>query len=67
MAQTKNLEFVLKSSIFDRPRQLTLASDFIAFDDNDLVSSPPTRLLTVDLTGIRFGVKSISGIGLKKS
>jgi len=60
-AQPERLEFILKSSIFDRPRQLTLDRGYIEFDDTELVSASPTRFSAKDLAAIRFGIKPIEG------
>jgi hypothetical protein len=59
--QPEKLEFVLRSSIFDRPRQLVLDSQYLEFDDNDRASSAPTRFLKEEIEGVRFGVKWIRG------
>ena|ERR1700733_14894724 len=55
------IKFTLKSSIFDRPRELTLSSEFLEFDDNDQISSIPTKFLRKDIEGFRYGVKGIRG------
>ena len=60
-SQALKLDFVLKSSIFDRPRQLVLAPLYLEFDDNNLVSSTPTKFLKEEIEGIRFGIKGIRG------
>jgi len=39
--QTLKLDFILRSSIFDRPRQIVLDPFYLEFDDNNLVSSTP--------------------------
>jgi len=51
----------VKSSIFDRNRQLTIAKDYIEFDDNDLISKSPTKFDKEDIIGFRYGVKWING------
>ena len=55
------LEFAIKSSVLDRSRLLKLHSDFIEFDDNELISKPPTRFSKNDLVGYRYGIKRIRG------
>jgi len=58
---TLKLQFTLKSSIFDRPRRLTLDPDYLEFDDKDLVSSPPARFLKEEIEGLRFGINWARG------
>jgi len=55
------LQFTLKSSVFDRSRQLTLNPDYLEFDDRELVNSEPTRFSKQEIEGIRYGVKLIRG------
>ena len=62
-SQALKLDFVLRSSIFDRPRKLVLDPLYLEFDDNDLASSTPTKFLKEEIEGIRFGIKWISGYG----
>src|SRR6266481_4824997 len=62
-SQALKLDFILKSSIFDRPRQLVLDPLYLEFDDNNLASSTPTKFLKEEIEGIRFGIKWISGYG----
>jgi hypothetical protein len=57
-------EFTFKFSIFGRPRQLTLSPEFLEFDDNDKISSIPTKFLNKDIDGLRYGVKWIQVFGL---
>jgi len=59
-SQPLKLDFVLKSSIFDRPRQLVLDPLYLEFDDNNLSSSTPKKFLKEE--GIRFGIKWIKGL-----
>ena len=61
LLQAKNVEFTLKSTIFDRPRQLTLTPDYLEFDDNDLAGSTPTRFLKEEMESLRYGIKPIRG------
>jgi hypothetical protein len=55
------IQLFIKSSILDRERQLTVDNDFIEFDNKDLISDPPTRLLKSDIIGLRYGIKWING------
>jgi len=55
------IKFTLKSSIFDRPREITISREFLEFDDNDQISSIPTKFLKKDIEGFRYGVKGIRG------
>lgn len=55
------LELTIRSTIFDRHRQLVLDPDYIQFDDQDKVSEPPTRFLKEQIEGLRYGVKPIRG------
>lgn len=55
------IQFFIKSSIFDRVRQLTIENDFIEFENKDLISAPPTKLLKPNITGLRHGIKWING------
>ena len=61
-SQALKLDFALKSSIFDRSRHLVLDPLYLEFDDNNLVSSPPTKFLKEEIEGIRFGIKWIKGL-----
>jgi hypothetical protein len=58
---TAKIEFTIKSSIFDRSRQLTLDPEYLEYDDNDLGSSFPVRFLKEEIEGIKYGVKGIRG------
>ena len=60
-SQAGNLVFTLRSTIFDRPRQLTLTPEYLEFDDNDLAHSAPTRFLKQEIESLRYGVKGIRG------
>ena len=60
--QTLKLDFILRSSIFDRPRQLVLDPFYLEFDDNNLASSDPTKFHKEEIAGIRFGIKRIKGL-----
>jgi hypothetical protein len=52
---------LIKSSVFDRERELVLDNEFLTFDNNDRISVPPTKFLKEDITAFRFGVKWIKG------
>ena len=56
MTQTQPLQLTLKSSIFDRDRLLTIDTNFIEFDDNDLITKPPTKFLkqTLNHSAVEF-------------
>ena len=58
---TTKIEFTVKSSIFDRTRQLTIDPEYLEFDDNDLGSSLPVRFSKEEIEGIKYGVKGIRG------
>lgn len=61
------LIFMLKSSIMDRHRQLTLTPEYLEFDDNDAAGSPPIRKYvrsfeaggSVDLAGVNIAADGI--------
>ena len=57
----QTLQLLIKSSILDRERQLTIDNDFIEFDNKDLVSDSPTKLLKPNIAGVRHGIKWING------
>jgi len=58
---TESLTFTLRSSIFDRPRQLTICSGYLEFDDNDRAGAPPTRFERSEIESLRYGAKAIRG------
>src|ERR1700733_763618 len=58
---TTKIEFSVKSSIFDRTRQLTIDPEYLEFDDNDLGSSLAVKFLKGEIEGIKYGVKGIRG------
>jgi len=57
----EKLEFMVRSTILDRPRLLVIDPQYIEFDDKDRVSEPPTRFLTPEIEALRYGVKGING------
>ena len=61
MSQTQPLQLTIKSSIFDRDRLLTIDTNFIEFDDNDLITKPPTKFLKSDIKSFRCGITWIKG------
>ena len=58
---TQTLQINIRSSWFDRVRSLHINTDFIEFDDKDLIASPPTKIMADDIESFRFGTKWISG------
>jgi hypothetical protein len=57
----EKLEFMVRSTILDRPRLLVIDPEYIEFDDQDRVSEAPTRFLKTEIEGLRYGVKPIRG------
>jgi len=57
----EKLEFMVRSTILDRPRLLVIDKDYIEFDDQDRVSEVPTRFSKTEIEGLRYGVKPIRG------
>ena len=57
----EKLEFTVRSTILDRPRLLVIDPQYIEFDDKDRMSEAPTRFLTTEIEGLRYGVKGIDG------
>jgi len=55
------IQIMVKSSIFDRHRKLTIEKDFLEFDDKNLASAPPAFFLKKDITGLKYGVEWIRG------
>lgn len=54
--------FLIKSSLFDRDRLLTVNADYLSFDDNDLISAGHTTIEKSNIEGFRFGVDWITGL-----
>lgn len=61
MENKEKLEILVRSTLFDRPRQLTITPEYIEFDDQDRTSEPPTRFLKKEIEGVRYGIKPIHG------
>ncbi len=57
----ERLEFMVRSTILDRPRLLAINHEYIEFDDKERVSEAPTRFLKADIAALRYGVKAIRG------
>ena len=57
----ERLEFIVRSTILDRLRLLTIDSEYFEFDDKDRVSEASTRFLKADIATLRYGVKAIRG------
>lgn len=55
------LEFIVRSTILDRPRLLTIDRQYLAFDDTERVSEAPMRFLKGEIAALRYGVKAIRG------
>jgi hypothetical protein len=58
---SETMEFMVRSTILDRPRFLRIDPEFVEFDDQDQVSKAPTRFLRTEIEGLRYGVKPIRG------
>jgi hypothetical protein len=61
----KKQEFLVRSTILDRPRLLVIDPQFVEFDDQDRESEPPTKFLTTEIEGLRYGVKVINGYSFR--
>lgn len=61
MNNKEQLEFIVRSTIMDRPRQIVVDAEYLSFDDKNRVSDVPTRFLRTEIEGLRYGVKSIRG------
>jgi hypothetical protein len=57
----EKLEFMVRSTILDRPRLIVIHPEYLEFDDQDRVSDVPTRFLRTDIEGLRYGIKPIRG------
>jgi hypothetical protein len=57
----EKLEFVVRSTILDRPRLLVIDPEYIEFDDQDRISEVSTLFLKTEIEGLRYGVKAIRG------
>jgi hypothetical protein len=59
---TPESTFLIKSSLFDRDRLLTVNPDYLSFDDNDLISASPSTIEKSNIESFRFGVDWIRGL-----
>lgn len=59
MSQTAILS--VKSSIFDRKRELVLDKEFLTYDNKDRIGVPPAKIAKQDIADFRFGVRWIKG------
>ena len=57
----ERLEFIVRSTILDRPRLLTINREYFEFDDKERVSEAPTIFSKADIAALRYGVKAIRG------
>lgn len=57
----QTINTTIKSSIFDRSRELVITQSYIAFEDRDLVTAPLTRLEMDEIESFRYGIKWIKG------
>ena len=57
----EKLEFIVRSTILDRPRLFVIHPEYLEFDDQDRVSDGPTRFSKTEIEGLRYGVKPIGG------
>lgn len=53
--------FNIKSSIFDRERELVLDKELLTFDNKDRIGVPPAKILKQEIVAFRFGVRWIKG------
>ena len=61
MSQPQPIRLTLKSSILDRNRSLVIDSNYIEFDDTDLIGKPLTRFTKDDIKAYRYGISWIRG------
>lgn len=61
MSTQEKLEYMVRSTILDRPRRLVIDPEFIEFDDHELVSEPPTRFPKAEIDASKYGVNPIRG------
>jgi len=54
--------FLIRSTLFDRERLLTVNPDYLAFDNKDLVSAEPSTIERENIESFRFGVDWIRGL-----
>lgn len=56
-----SFECFIKSAFYDRRRKLTITSDCIEFEDNDLVHGKNTKFTKEEIESFRFGIKWLNG------
>jgi hypothetical protein len=57
----KRLEFIVRSSMLDRPRRLVIDPEYLEFDDKDAISEEATLFDRLEIASLRYGVKAIRG------
>jgi hypothetical protein len=57
----QTINTTIKSSIFDRSRELVITPSYIAFEDKDLITAPLTRMEKDEIESFRYGIKWIKG------
>lgn len=53
---------LIRSSVFDRDRQLIFSDDGIRFEESDLKGAPLKLIEKNSITGFRYGIKWIKGV-----
>jgi hypothetical protein len=61
-SSNERLEFIVRSTILDRPRLLTINREYFEFDDKERVSEAPTRFLKADIAALRYGGQGNQGL-----
>jgi len=59
---TPESTFLIKSTLFDRDRLLSVHPDYLAFDDKDLISAGPTTIEKSNIESFRFGIEWVTGL-----
>ena len=54
-------ELTIQSTIFDRPRKLTISDDFIGYDIEGLITDQPSLIMKDEIEAFRSGIKWIKG------
>lgn len=57
----QTINTTIKSSIFDRKRELIINPDYIAFEDKDLITAQLTTIKKAEIASFRYGIKWIKG------